>query len=93
MQGDIDSIAKTVMQSPQGLKLITGLDRFNTALASPTGRQVLALLAGPCGDSLKNAAAAASAAPKDPGRALLSALLASKEGASLISKLIELTST
>jgi len=92
MQGDIDSIAKTVMQSPQGLKLITGLDRFNTALAGPAGRQVLALLAGPCADTLKSAAAAASNAPRDPGRVLLSAMLSSKEGASLVSKLIELMS-
>lgn len=90
MQGDIDSIAKTVMQSPQGLKIITGLDKFNTTLSGESGRQLLGLLAGPAGDSLKTAAAAAAAATKDQGRVLMSSLLASKEGAALVGKLIEL---
>lgn len=90
MQGDIDSIAKTVMQSPQGLKIITGLDKFNTILSGDAGRQVLSLIAGPAGDTLKSAAAQASAAPKDQGRVLLSSMLSSKEGAALVGKIIEL---
>ena len=89
MQGDIDSIAKSVMQSPQGLKIISGLDKFNNAMSSESGKQVLAMLAGPTSDTLKNAATAASAARKDHGRILLSNLLSSKDGAALVGKIIE----
>lgn len=90
MTGDIDSIAKSVMQSPQGLKIITGLDRFNTMLSGEAGKQILALLSGEAGNSLKTAAAAASRAPKDQGRVLISTLLSSKDGAALVGKIIEL---
>ena len=90
MQGDINSIAKNVMQSPQGLKIITGLDKFNSALASDSGKQVLTMLAGPAGDTLKAAAASACDAPKDQGRVFISALLSSKDGAALVGKIIEL---
>lgn len=91
MQGDnIDSIAKSVMQSPQGLKIITGLDKFNAAMSSDHGKQVLTLLSGPANDTLRSAAAAAAASPKDQGRVLLSNLLATKDGAALVGKIIEM---
>lgn len=90
MQGDIDSIAKSVMQSPQGLKIITGLDKFNTALSSDSGKQLMALLAGSGSDSLKSAAQATSGANKDVGRQFISNLLATKDGATVLGKIIEL---
>jgi len=90
MPGDMDNIARNFMTSPQGIKMIRGLDQFNTLLSSENGRQLLAMLSGGGGDALKSAASAASVAPKDRGRALISSLLASKEGAALASKIIEL---
>jgi len=89
MPGDLDSIARNFMTTPQGMKIIQGLDKFNSAMSSENGKQLLAMLGGSGGDALKSAAKTASEAQKDQGRALISSLLASKEGAALASKMIE----
>ncbi len=89
MQGDIDNIAKSVMSSPQGLKIISGLDKFNTAMSTEQGRALVTMLGGAGGDALKSAAAASNGVKKDQGRALISSLLASKDGAALVAKVIE----
>ena len=47
------------------------------------------MLAGNGGDALKEAAMAAYKTDKDPARVLVSSLLSTKDGASLIAKLIE----
>ncbi len=86
---DIDSIAKTFMGTPQGLKIIKGLDKFNTTMNSPQGKELLVLLAGSGSDIIKQAATAAVAANGDPGRVLVSTLFSSKEGAALAAKIIE----
>ncbi len=90
MSNDIESAARSMMASPQGLKIIKGLDKFNTAISGESGTQLLHMLSGEGGDALKAAAKAAADAPKDPGRALLSSLLSSKDGASLAAKIIEI---
>lgn len=77
------------MSSPQGAKIIQTLDKLSTVASSPNGKQLITMLAGKGGDALKNAAAAANATDKDPARVLLSTLLSSKDGASLIAKVIE----
>ena len=74
MPGEIENAARSMMSSPQGLKLIKGLDKYNAAMNRESGRQ---------------AAAAARGAPRDPGRVLLQNLLSSKDGAALAAKAIE----
>ena len=89
MPGEIENAARSMMSSPQGLKLIKGLDKYNAAMNRESGRQYIDMLAGSGGDALKEAAAAARGAPRDPGRVLLQNLLSSKDGAALAAKAIE----
>lgn len=89
MVGDIENAARSMMSSPQGLKIIKGLDKYNAVMNTEAGRQLIALLAAGGGDALKHAAAFAQQAPKDPGRALLQDLLSTKDGAALAGKVIE----
>ncbi len=89
MPNGIESVARSMMSSPQGIKIIKGLDKFNLAMSGESGKQLLVMLGDSGGDALKAAAKSASTATKDPGRALLSNLLSTKEGASLAGKIIE----
>ena len=89
MPGEIENAARSMMSSPQGMKIIKGLDMYSTAMNTEGGRQLIAMLAGSGGDALKSAARASVNAPKDPGRTLLQNLLSSKDGAALAAKAIE----
>ncbi len=89
MPGDIENAARSMMSSPQGMKIVKGLDVYNAAMNTEGGRQLIGMLGGSGGDALKNAAKAASRASRDPGRALLQNLLSSKDGAALAAKVIE----
>ena len=89
MVGDIENAARSMMNSPQGLKIIKGLDKYNAVMNTEQGRALISLLAGGGGDALKHAAAFAENAQKEPGRALLQDLLSTKDGAALAGKVIE----
>lgn len=89
MVGEIENVARSVMSSPQGVKIIKGLDKYNAAMNTEPGKQLIAMLGGAGGDALKAAAAAAVSAAKDPGRMLLQNLLSTKDGAALAGKVIE----
>lgn len=89
MPGEIENIARSMMSTPQGIKIIKMLDQFNSAMNTESGKQLIELLAGSGADALKASAISASKSSKDHGKALISALLSSKEGAALAAKLIE----
>lgn len=89
MSGEIENTARSMMSSPQGVKIIKGLDQYNTAMNTPAGRQLIDMLAGSGSDALKAAAQAAQKASRDPGRALLQSLLSSKDGTAMAAKVIE----
>lgn len=89
MPSEYESMARALMSSPQGAKIIQTLDKLSATASSPNGRQLIAMLAGNGGDALKAAAIAANQTEKDPARVLMSSLLSTKDGASLIAKIIE----
>jgi hypothetical protein len=89
MPGEIENAARSMMSSPQGMKVIKVLDQFNAAMNTENGRQLIQMLASDGGDALKAAAKSAISARRDPGRALLHSLLNTQEGASLAAKIIE----
>ena len=89
MPGEIENIARSMMSTPQGLKIIKVLDQYNAAMNTESGRQLITLLGGSGGDALKTASAAAANAPKDHGKVLFSSLLSTKDGAALVAKIIE----
>ncbi len=89
MPNELENMAKALMSSPQGYKIIKGLDAFSASAQTPNGRQLIAMLGAAGGDELKRAAEIASKTDKDPARVLLSNLLATKDGAALVAKIIE----
>lgn len=89
MPGEIENVARSMMSSPQGIKIIKGLDKYNAAMNTENGKQLISMLAGSGSDALKQAAQAALQASRDPGRVLLQHLLSSKDGAALAAKAIE----
>ena len=90
MQNDYENLAKVLMASPQGAKIVKSLDKLNSVVSTESGRQLIAMLASDGGDAIKNAAAAAASGDQDQARVLLSTLLSSPEGAQLAAKIIEL---
>lgn len=89
MQNDYENLAKVLMASPQGAKIVKSLDKLNSVVNTESGRQLIAMLASDGGDAIKNAAAAAANGDQDQARVLLSTLLSSPEGAQLAAKIIE----
>ena len=89
MQNDYENLAKVLMASPQGAKIVKSLDKLNSVVSTESGRQLIAMLASDGGDAIKNAAAAAASGDQDQARVLLSTLLSSPEGAQLSAKIIE----
>ena len=89
MQNDYENLAKVLMASPQGAKIVKSLDKLNRVVNTESGRQLIAMLASDGGDAIKNAAAAAASGDQDQARVLLSTLLSSPEGAQLAAKIIE----
>ena len=89
MQNDYENLAKVLMVSPQGAKIVKSLDKLNSVVNTESGRQLIAMLASDGGDAIKNAAAAAASGDQDQARVLLSTLLSSPEGAQLAAKIIE----
>ena len=89
MQNDYENLAKVLMASPQGAKIVKSLDKPNSVVSTESGRQLIAMLASDGGDAIKNAATAAASGDQDQARVLLSTLLSSPEGAQLAAKIIE----
>ena len=91
MANEYESMARILMSSPQGAKIIKGRDKLNSGASSPAGKPLLQLLAGGGTDLLKTACDAAAKADRDAGRVLLSNLMTTKEGTALVAKFIEVT--
>ena len=89
MPNDYENLAKVLMASPQGAKIVKSLDKLNEVANSDSGRQLISMLASEGGDAIKSAAAAAASGDQDQARVLLSSLLSSPEGAQLTAKIIE----
>ncbi|HJA37131.1 MAG TPA: hypothetical protein H9666_11640 [Firmicutes bacterium] len=89
MPNEYENLAKVLMASPQGAKIVKSLDKLNAIVNTDSGRQLIGMLASEGGDAIKNAAAAAANGDQDQARVLLSTLLQSPEGAQLAAKIIE----
>ena len=89
MPNEYENLAKVLMASPQGAKIVKSLDKLNAIVNTDSGRELIGMLASEGGDAIKNAAAAAANGDQDQARVLLSTLLQSPEGAQLAAKIIE----
>lgn len=90
MTNDMEILARALLSSKEGAKILGNLDRFQKILETPEGKSLLGNLAGDGGDALKRAAESAKTGNKDAAKALLGSLLQTKEGAALVSQIIDL---
>lgn len=89
MANDMEMLARALLGSKDGAKILANLDRFQKILSGQEGKKLLAHLAGGGGDALKRAAESAKDGDTDAAKKLLSTLLQTKEGAKLISQIID----
>ena len=71
MPNEYENLAKVLMASPQGAKIVKSLDKLNAIVNTDSGRQLIGMLASEGGDAIKNAAAAAANGDQDQARVLL----------------------
>lgn len=86
---EIDKAARSMLNTPQGMKIITILDKINAISATESGKQLIDMLAGSGSDIIKSSAQAAKNVKSDRARAFLGTMLGTKEGTSLLAKIIE----
>ncbi len=91
MNNEVDKAARSMLNSPQGIKIIKALDKLNAISATESGYDLLVMLSGNGSDIIKAAAKSACGVQKDRARAFLSTMLGTKEGAALVAKVIEIT--
>ena len=46
MPGEIENIARSMMSTPQGIKIIKLLDQYNSAMNTEPGHQLIVMLGG-----------------------------------------------
>ena len=87
--GEIDKAARSMLNTPQGIRIIALLDKLNTFSSTESGKQLIDMLASNGADIIKASAQAAKNAQKDRARVFIGAMMKTREGAALLSKLIE----
>ena len=90
MSNDYENLAKIILATPQGARIMEGFDKLNNFMSSREGFEILTLLAGGATDAVKSAAQAAIDGDGERAKTAISTLLSSKEGAALAAKLIEI---
>lgn len=89
MPSEMELLARALLASTDGGKILENLDKFQKILDSAEGKKLLANLASGGGDALKKAAEQAKNGDKNAAKMLLTSLLQTKEGAALVSQIID----
>jgi len=89
MANEMELLARALLASKDGGKIISNLEKFQRILDTPEGKRLLANLAGNGGDALKKAAIEAKNGDENAAKTLLSSLLKTKDGAALLSQIID----
>lgn len=87
---DYEALAKALLNTPQGAKVLGNLDQISEVLNKPESRKLLGMLAGGGGDALKKAAGAAVKGDNDVAKNLLSTLLSTREGTEMARQIMEI---
>ena len=90
MAKEMELLARALLASSEGGKILANLDKFQKILDRPEGKQLLSSLAEGGGDALKKAANDAKNGDKNAAKILLTSLLQTKDGAALISRIIDI---
>lgn len=89
MPSEMELLARALLASTDGGKILENLDKFQKILDTAEGKKLLANLASGGGDALKKAAEKAKNGDKQAAKMLLTSLLQTKEGAALVSQIID----
>ena len=89
MPSEMELLARALLASTDGGKILENLDKFQKILDTAEGKKLLANLASGGGDALKKAAEQAKNGDKNAAKMLLTSLLQTKEGATLVSQIID----
>ncbi len=89
MPSEMELLARALLASTDGGKILQNLDKFQKILDTAEGKKLLANLASGGGDALKKAAEQARDGDKHAAKMLLTSLLQTKEGATLVSQIID----
>jgi hypothetical protein len=90
MANDYETLAKNLLNTPQGATVLANFDKIREYVNKPESRQLISQLAGKGGDALKNAAAAASGGDQDTAKRLIASLLSTPEGAQLAKTVLDI---
>lgn len=90
MANDYESLAKNLLNSPQGATVLANYDKIRAYVNKPESKQLLSLLAGKGGDALKHAASAAAGGDQDTAKKLMTTLLSTPEGTQLAKAILDL---
>lgn len=90
MPSEMELLARALLASKDGGKILSNLDKFQKILEGPEGKKLLANLASGGGDALKQAAESAKDGDKNAAKTLVASLLQTKDGAALVSQIIDI---
>ncbi|MBQ7086049.1 MAG: hypothetical protein IJM96_01065 [Clostridia bacterium] len=90
MSNDYENLAKIILATPQGARIMEGFEKLSAFMASREGYEILSLLANGATDAVRQAAQAAIDGDGERAKTAISTLLSSKEGAALAAKLLEI---
>lgn len=90
MPSEYETLARALLQSPQGMAVLKNFHKIQDLADKPESRQIIRLLSGKGGDTLKKAAAAAAEGDKDMAVRLISGLLSTPEGAQLVKAITDI---
>ena len=89
MPSEMELLARALLASTDGGKILENLDKFQKILDSAEGKKLLANLASGGGDALKKAAEQAKNGDNNAAKMLLTSLLQTADGAKLVSQIID----
>lgn len=90
MSNEYENLAKIILATPQGTKIISTIEKFSAFAATKEGEELITLVATGGADAIKNSAVAALNGEGDKAKTIITTLLSSQEGATLAAKIIEI---
>ena len=90
MSNEYENLAKIILSTPQGTKIINTIEKFSAFASTKEGVEIITLVASGGADVLKQSAQAALNTEGDKAKTIITTLLSSQEGATLAAKIIEI---
>lgn len=89
MEKDFEALARSLLGNSQCGKSAANIDKYAKILSSPEGKKIVSNLTSDGGEVLKKAASGMKNGDMNAAKSVLSSIMSSKEGAELVSKIID----